>query len=155
VARSRLPAGAADEGELAAGTPEENKEVYRRIIDAVSRGDVDALDALVAANLVDHNPVPDQAPGREGFKQWVAAARTAFPDMQGTVEDVVAEGDRVAARMTWRGTHRGEFLGVEGTGRSVTFEAFHLVRFSDGLAAEWWGTADLLGALDQISSAPS
>jgi steroid delta-isomerase-like uncharacterized protein len=155
VARSRLPAGAADEGELASGTPDENKEVYRRIIEAISRGDVDALDELVAADLVDHNPVPDQVPGREGFKQWVGVARAAFPDMHGTIEDVVAEGDRVAARVTWRGTHRGEFLGVDGTGRDVTFEAYHLVRFSEGRAAEWWGTADLLGALDQMRAAPS
>jgi predicted ester cyclase len=75
--------------------------------------------------------------------------------MHGTVEDVVAEDDRVAARVTWRGTHRGEFLGVGATGKQVRFEAFHLVRFSEQGAAEWWGTADLFGVLDQIGATVS
>jgi predicted ester cyclase len=72
--------------------------------------------------------------------------------MRGTVEDVIAEGDRVAARMTWHGTHRGEFMGVGPTGNRVSFTVFHLVRFSQGRAVEWWGTADLLGALQQLGA---
>jgi hypothetical protein len=75
--------------------------------------------------------------------------------MHGKVEDVVAEGDRVAARVTWQGTHRGAFAGVGPTGKPVSFEAFHLVRFSQDRAAEWWGTADLLGVLDQIGATVS
>jgi predicted ester cyclase len=82
----------------------------------------------------------------------MAAVRKAFPDLHGTVEDVVVEGDRLAARVTWRGTHRGEFAGVGPTGKDVSFEAYHLVRFSEGRAAEWWGTADLLGALEQMGA---
>ena len=131
---------------------EELKETYRRIIGAVSRGDAAALDDLVATDIVDHNPIPDQAPGLEGLKQWVDAARTSFPDFAGTVDDVVAEGDRVAARVTWRGTHRGDFLGVSPTNTQVSFAAFHILRFSRGRAAEWWGTGDLLGALQQIGA---
>jgi predicted ester cyclase len=76
----------------------------------------------------------------------------AFPDLRGTVEDVVVEGDRVAARVTWHGTHGGEFLGMGPTGKRVSFEAFHLVRFSQDRAVEWWGTADLLGALQQMGA---
>ena len=79
-------------------TPEELKETYRRIIDAISRGDADGFDTLIAPDIVDHNPIPDQAPGREGMRQWMTAVRTAMPDLRGTVEDVIAEGDRVAAR---------------------------------------------------------
>jgi steroid delta-isomerase-like uncharacterized protein len=126
------------------------KDAYRRIIDAISQGDAAGLDELLAPDVVDHNAIPDQAPGRDGFKQWMAAARTAFPDMRGTVEEVIAEGDRIAARMTWHGTHRGDFVGVGPTGKRVSFSAFHLVRFSQGRAVEWWGTADLLGALQQL-----
>lgn len=133
---------------------EQLKEVYRRIIAAIGRGDADGLDDLVAADVVDHNPIPDQVPGREGFKQWMAAARTAFPDMHGTVDDVIAEADRVAARVTWHGTHHGEFVGIGATGRQVSFAAFHLVRFAEGRAVEWWGTADLLGALQQLGATP-
>ena len=131
------------------------KDAYRRIIDAISRGDADGLDELIAPDVVDHNPIPDQAPGRDGFKQWMVAARTAFPDIRGTVEEVIAEGDRVAARMTWQGTHRGEFMGVGPTGNRVSFSAFHLVRFSQDRAVEWWGTADLLGALQQLGATVS
>jgi steroid delta-isomerase-like uncharacterized protein len=131
------------------------KDVYRRIIEAISRGDADALDELMAPDIVDHNPVPDQAPGAEGFKQWLAMARISFPDFSGTVEDVIAEGDRVAARVTWRATHRGDFLGFSPTGRAVSFSAFHIVRFSGGRAAEWWGTADLLSVVQQLGATVS
>jgi steroid delta-isomerase-like uncharacterized protein len=131
---------------------DELKDAYRRIIDAISAGDAEGLNKLVAPDVVDHKPLPTQVPGRDGFKQWMSAARTAFPDMHGTVEDVMAEGDRVAARMTWHGTHRGEFMGVGPTDKRVSFSAFHLVRFSQDRAVEWWGTADLLGALRQLGA---
>ena len=62
---------------------EDLKDIYRRIIEAVSRGDAGALDGLVSTDIVDHNPIPDQAPGLDGIKQWVAAVRTSFPDLQG------------------------------------------------------------------------
>ncbi|HUG88269.1 MAG TPA: ester cyclase [Actinomycetota bacterium] len=129
------------------------EDVYRRIIKAISLGDSEALDELLAPEIVDHNPIPDQAPGREGFKQWMAAVRTSFPDLRGTVEDIVAQGDRVAGRVTWRGTHRGDFMGLRPTNRSVSFSAFHIVRFSGDRAVEWWGTADLLGAVLQLGGA--
>jgi steroid delta-isomerase-like uncharacterized protein len=131
------------------------QEAYRRIIDAISRGDTTALDELMAPDVVDHNPVPDQASGVEGFKQWMARVRGYFPDFAGTVEDFIAEGDRVAGRVTWRGTHRGEFLGVAPTGREVSFSAFHIVRFAGGRAAEWWGTADLLSVIQQLGGTVS
>jgi steroid delta-isomerase-like uncharacterized protein len=136
-------------------TPEELKETYRRIIDAISRGDADCFDELLAPDIVDHNPIPGQGPGRKGMRQWMTAVRTAMPDLRATVEDVIAEGDRVAARVTWEGTHRGEFLGVPPTGEALSFSAFHHVRFSDQGAAEWWGVADLLRALEQMGATVS
>jgi predicted ester cyclase len=131
---------------------EDLKASYRRIIEAISKGDPGPLDGLMAPDIVDHNPVPNQAPGLDGFKQWMAAVRTTFPDLEGTVEDVLAEGDRVAARVTWRGMQRGDFAGMSATNKPVSFAAIHIVRFSRGLAVEWWGTADLLGALQQIGA---
>lgn len=128
------------------------KDTYRRIINAVGTDDPGALDGLMSPEIVDHNPIPNQAPGRNGFKQWMAAVRTAFPDLRGAVDDVIAEGDRVAARVTWQGTHRGEFAGVWPTSKLVSFSAFHIVRFSGGRAVEWWGTADLLGVLQQLGA---
>jgi ketosteroid isomerase-like protein len=68
------------------GDEEQFKDAYRRIIDAISRGDPSGLDELIAPDVVDHNPIPEQAPGLDGFKQWMATARATFADMRGTVE---------------------------------------------------------------------
>lgn len=126
------------------------KEIYRRIIEAIALNDLDGLERFISADVVDHNPIPGQAAGMDGFKQWIASARVSFPDLRGLVEDVIAEGDRVAARVTWYGTQRGDFLGVPPTNKRIVMTAFHHVRFAGGQAAEWWGTADLFGALQQV-----
>jgi predicted ester cyclase len=120
---------------------------YEAIIAAVGERDDAVLDRFIAADVVDHNPVPGQPPGLLGFKYWAASAHEAFPDLAGTVEDAIVEGEKVAGRVTWRGTHRGLFVGIAATGRTVEFEAYHIVRFYAGRAVEWWGTADLIGAL--------
>ncbi|WP_051476651.1 ester cyclase [Arthrobacter sp. Br18] len=120
--------------------------VYERIIDGVSADDAGVLEGLVAADLIDHNPVPGQPSGREGFISWMHGMHAAFPDMTGAIEDTVVEGGRIAGRVLWTGTHQGEFLGLPGTGRRISITAMHLVRFEGGMAAEWWGAADLLGA---------
>ena len=134
---------------------EEHKAAYRRIIEAVNAGDFDALDALFAADMVDRNPVPGQVPGLAGFKQWMATARRSFPDLRGTVGHLLAEGDLVAGRVVWRGTQAGPFAWAAPTGQPVAFEAYHVVRFEDGKAAEWWGTADIFGALAQLGALPA
>lgn len=128
----------------------EPKDIYQRIIEAISNDDPYALERFISPDVIDHNPVPGQAAGLDGFKQWMASARTSFPDLQGSVEDVIAEGDRVAARTTWHGTHRGDFVGVPPTNKRIAMSAFHHVRFARGQAAEWWGTADVFGALQQM-----
>ena len=133
---------------------EEHKAVYRRIIEAVNAGDFDTLDDLFAADMVDRNPIPGQLPGLAGFKQWMATGRRSFPDLQGTVEQVLAEGDLLAGRVTWRGTQAGAFVGVAPTGRFVAFEAYHIARFEGGRVAEWWGNADIFGALAQLGALP-
>lgn len=131
-------------------TYQEHKDVYRAVIAAVGAGGLAELDGLLTRDVIDHNPMPDQAPGIVGFKQWASAVRSSFPDFRGTVEVVLAEGDLVAGHVVWRGTQRGSFLGVPPSDRQVEISAFHIVRFSGGRIAEWWGTADLLGALQQV-----
>jgi steroid delta-isomerase-like uncharacterized protein len=133
------------------GDPD-NREIYRRMIEAINRNEPRALDDLMWPDIVDHYPFPGQAPGLDGIKQWMSGVRDAFPDLDASIEDVVAEDDRVAARVTWRGTHRGEFVGIPPTGKPVAFPSFHLVRFSEGRAVEWWGLPDLLGALRQLGA---
>lgn len=132
--------------------PDDCRAIYLRVIAAIEEGDFDALDDLLADDLVDHNPIPEQLPGREGFKQWMASARQIFPDMSATVADTVVENDRVAGRVSFSGTHSGPLAGVPPTHLPVEFTAFHLVRLSQGQIVEWWGTADLLGALLQLGA---
>jgi predicted ester cyclase len=126
---------------------------YRRLMSEVGAGREDAVDELLDKAFVDHSPITDQAPGPDGFKQWMRAARAAFPDLTATVEDVVAGSDRVAGRVRYRGTHGGSFLGIAPTGRPIEFEAFHIAHFRAEKIVEWWGTADLLGALQQMGAA--
>jgi steroid delta-isomerase-like uncharacterized protein len=133
-------------------THQEQKDVYRGVIAAVSDGDATALDALLARDMIDHNPLPNQAPGIEGFRQWMSAVRSSFPDFRGSVQTVLAEGNLVAGHVTWRGTQRGSFLGIPPSGKAVEIPAFHIVRLSAGRIVEWWGTADLLTALEQLGA---
>jgi predicted ester cyclase len=128
------------------------RATYAAIIASAGVGDDAAFDRLLVDDFVDHNPVPGQPAGRAGFAYWAASARAAFAGLHGTVEDTLVDGDKLAGRITWRGTHAGPFLGVPATGRELQFAAFHIVRFADGLAAEWWGTGDLLTALIQLGA---
>ncbi|HEY3107836.1 MAG TPA: ester cyclase, partial [Chloroflexota bacterium] len=88
----------------------------------------------------------------DGIKSAAAWVRSIFPDLRVTLEDVVAEGDRVVTRFTARGTQQGTFLGVPPTGKAVTVSAVHVDRVSDGLIAERWEVVDLLTALRQIGA---
>ena len=131
-------------------SPDDNIAIYRRVIEAVSAGTPEELDNLCARDMVDHNPVPGQEPGLAGFKQWMSIARNAFPDLHGTIEDVLAAGDRGAGRVTWRGTHDGPFAGIPATGTPVAFEAFHIVRFDGSKVTEWWGVGDIMSVMQQL-----
>ena len=124
--------------------------LYRQVIAGVSQGDTQVLDDILAPDIVDHNPIPGQSPGREGFKEWMTSVHTSFPDLWGTVEDVMVGGDFVIGRVTWRGTQRGAFVGLPPTQKQTAFEAIHIVRFDGPNIAEWWWIANLLGAIKQL-----
>ena len=135
---------------------EQNKAIVRRFIEAVqNEGDLAALDALAAPGYVNHSTPPGVPPNREGLKQLTALFRAAFPDGRMTIEEMVAEGDRVATRKTFRGTHRGELLGLPPTGRAVEIALLDLVRLADGQVVESWSVADELGLLRQLGALPS
>ena len=137
---------------------EENKALVRRGYEALNEllrtGDATALEQLAAADFVDHNPSPGQGPGLQGVMQSFALFRSAFPDAQLRVEDMVAEGDRVATRLTFQGTHRGEFMGLAPTGQRVTQTGIDIVRVAGGKAVERWGNFDDLGLLQQLGASP-
>ena len=128
------------------------REAFQAIIGAVAAADKDALDHLIGEDIVDHDAVPGQAAGREGIVYWVTMMHAAFADLTGVVEDTVVEGDRIAARVTWHGTHRGDFVGVPGTGAPVVLQSVQILKFVDGMATEWWGTADIFGVLLQVGA---
>ena len=89
---------------------EENKAIARRGYEAINQNNLDALDEVAAPDITDHDPAPGQAPGLEGVKQWFSSMHTAFPDFRMNVEDMIAEGDKVVARVRLSGTHQGEFM---------------------------------------------
>src|SRR5215204_4195576 len=123
---------------------EENKTIARRVYEIISTGDFGRAGEIVDTNAPDNELLPGDPPARliETFKHTFTEAREAFPDLSVAVEDVMAEGDRVAARVTMRGTHRGEFQGIAPTGKRVEVKAIDMFRICDGRIVEHWGHAD-------------
>lgn len=130
----------------------ENKELARRIPEEVAtEGDIDLLDDICTPDVVDHSPLGEVS-GREELKAQIAGIRESFEGFSATVEDVVAEGDTVAMRVTLRGEHVGEFMGVEATGKAVTIDNMVFTRIEDGKIAERWVQPDLLGLMRQVGA---
>ena len=145
--------------ETTPGTPEPegvaaNKAVVRRIYEAFSQNNLDVLDDLIASDFTDHNPNPGQGPGLEGLKQFISSMHTVLYGLQNDVEDMVAEGDKIAARLRISGTHQGEFLGIAPTGKQVTFTGIDILRIAEGKVVEHWGNVDELGMLQQLGAIP-
>lgn len=132
----------------------ENKAIITRM-ESIWDGDEEIVDELVSEEFTNHNPiVPDAPPGPAGFKQNVAAIRTAFPDITFTTEDMIAEGDKVVIRAIGKGTHEGELLGIEPTGREVTIDIIVIFRLDDGQLVERWAQTDTMGMLRQLGALP-
>ena len=135
---------------------EQNKALDRRYFEAVwNQGNYEILDELVASDFVGHSPPNGDLPGPEGIRQYVAAMRAAFPDVHFTVEDQVAEGDRVVTRWQATGTQRGEFAGVPATGRRATVTGITISRVANGKFVEGWTNWDAFGLLVQLGAIPS
>jgi predicted ester cyclase len=117
-----------------------------------NEGDLSALDELAAPGYVNHSAPAGVPANREGLKQLTAMFRRAFPDGRMTIEDMVAEGDRVATRKTFRGTHRGELMGIPPTGREVAIGLIDIVRLGGGKVVESWSVADDMGLLQQLGA---
>jgi steroid delta-isomerase-like uncharacterized protein len=134
---------------------ESNKEFMRRWVDeTINRKNLRAIDEMVAENFTEHVPFPGQPPGREGLKLVIGGFLKAFPDIRWTVEEEIAEGDKVVSRFTWTGTHQGEFLGVPATGRKVTVWGVVIDVVRDGKFAESRIIMDTLGLMQQLGAIP-
>ena len=136
---------------------EENKTQYRRTFEEVfNKGDLAIVDDLVAPDFVNHEVPPGMNNrGPDSTRQVVRMLRTAFPDLHFTIEDLVAEGDTVAGRVTMSGTHLGPFQGILPTGRSLQQAHMHFVRFRDGKAIEHRAVRDDLGMMRQLGLIPT
>jgi steroid delta-isomerase-like uncharacterized protein len=123
---------------------EENKAIARRLYEIISTGDFGRAEEIVDPEAPDNELLSYDPPAKliDTFKETFSEAREGFPDLSITVEDVMAEGDQVAARVTMHGTHRGEFQGIAPTGKRVEVRAIDMFRISDGKIVEHWGHAD-------------
>ena len=134
---------------------EENKALVHRFVEeCINRANPDAADELFAPDFVGHYPGLPEVSSAEAWKQLAPAYFSAFPDLRETIEDMIAEGDKVAYRGTSRGTHRGEFHGIAPTGKPVTIAEMHIVRVVDGKQVEHWAEYDTLGMLRQLGAIP-
>ena len=136
---------------------EENKDQIRRWIEVVDDG-IEAvqasIDQFVAPNHVVHYPGGLDLRGHEAFIEHIAVFRNAFPDMRHTIEDMIAEDDKVVIRFTNRGTHKGEFIGIAPTGKEVVYTAISIARIVEGKAVETWAEFDAFGFFQQLGAVP-
>jgi len=135
------------------GTQENKASASRFLEEVINRGNVSVVDELSGANFVDHQAPPGVPPTNEGIKTFITMFRAAFPDLHYTLEDSIAEGDRVVQRTTAHGTMKGDFMGMPASGKSATWSEIHITRYENGKAVEHWAVVDQLGMLAQLGFA--
>jgi steroid delta-isomerase-like uncharacterized protein len=135
---------------------EGNKFVIRRSFEELwNKGNLSLADELFTPNYEHHDPSsPDFGRGPESEKKRAALYRTAFPDLQLTIEDIIAEGQTVMARWSCRGTHKGDLSGIAPTGKQVTISGVTIARFTNGKMVEGWVNWDALGLRQQLGIVP-
>jgi len=133
---------------------EKNKALVRRLIEAWNTRNWGVFDEVMAPNCIDHYALPGQKPGREGYREAQINVTNAFPDVQFTIEGMIAEGDKVAVRLTFSGTHKGEFMGIAPTNKQVTVPEVSIWRIVGGKLVEEWGFGDRLGFMLQLGVMP-
>ena len=134
---------------------EDNKALVRRYRQAHNSNNLAALDDIVAADIISHNPLPGLPSGLEGGKMAHMGFAAAFPDSQVTTEDLIAEGDKVVERFTFHGTNTGSLMGAPPTGKNVTSSGMSIFRIANGKIVEHWGENDALGTMQQLGFIPA
>jgi steroid delta-isomerase-like uncharacterized protein len=134
---------------------QDNSAIVRRFIEeTINQGQIDSAAQFVWENMVEQVPFPGQGPGLEGLKDVLRGMRTGFPDLHFSVEEQIAEGDKVVTRFEWTGTHQGEFLGVAATGRSVKVWGIVIDRLESGRIKDTRIIMDTLGLMMQLGVFP-
>jgi len=136
---------------------EENKALISRFVEELfNQGNMSLANELLAPDFVEREQLPPGVPdGREGVKALTSMLRSAFPDFKATIEDMVAEGDKVVVRMIWSGTHKGEFMGIPASGKSVSIGVIDIIRVNKGKLVEHWGQMDSMGMMQQLGVMPA
>ncbi len=128
----------------------------RRMYQLINAGDLDAFADLLADDFVEHEETPGLAPTKEGVKSFFQMQLAAFPDLRMSVEDVVADGPKVVARVRYTGTQRGGFMGMPATDKSADVQLIDIFQFdADGRVAEHWGVIDLMAMMQQLGFVPA
>jgi steroid delta-isomerase-like uncharacterized protein len=131
------------------------KSTVGRLYEAVNGGKLDLLDELLADDFVEHEEFPGFSPDRDGVKKFFEMVHAAFDGFRMDVEDLVVDGDSAAVRATLHGTHKGEFLGIPATGKTVAVPLADFAKVNDeGKLAEHWGVMDNLVLMQQLGLAP-
>lgn len=138
------------------GMSTDDAATVRRLYDTINAGNLEAFGSLLADDFIEHEETPGLAPTKDGVLAFFAMQQAAFPDMHMHVEDLIADGGRVAARVRYTGTHRGDFMGMPATGKSVEVNLIdiHLVG-DDGLVHEHWGVMDTMALMQQVGALPA
>lgn len=134
-----------------------NKALARRLLEeAFNAGNIDIVDELLAVGFINHDAAaPEPTVGPDAAKASIAGYREAFPDLRITIEDQIADGDRVVTRWSAKGTHQGELMGMPATGKQSTVTGITIDRIVDGRIAESWTNWDTLGMLQQLGVVPA
>lgn len=132
---------------------QENKALIRRYFEAIDTGKIEVLDEFVATDFLNHNPFPGTSADREGLKQAFTISLATTPGYH-TVDDLIAEGDKVVACISGYGTHAGEIMGVPATGKPLQFRSISIWRVASGKIVEHWSQVDVLSLLQQLGVIP-
>ena len=132
----------------------ESKAVFQKFVDGLNAKDADAIGQIMSANFIDHDLPPGQEPGIEGMVAMMRGFFAAFPDLKVTIDQLIAEGDLVAAAMTTEGTQTGDFMGIPASGKKISITEMHMFRVVDGKAVEHWGVSDAMGMMQQLGVMP-
>jgi steroid delta-isomerase-like uncharacterized protein len=133
---------------------EENKAIVRRYFEVFNSPDLAGAEEFLNPDFLDHHLPPGSPTGLAGLKQMMADFKKSFPDYNVTIEDMIAEGDKVVTRGTYRATHKGMFRGVPATGKQITTTGINIWRIVDGKITEHWAESDSLGMLQQVGVIP-
>lgn len=133
---------------------EDNKAIVRRYREAYNKNNLDALDAIVAKDLVSHSMLPGLPPGLEGGKMAHRVFLQSFPDTQTKTDMMIAEGNMVFEMYTASGTHKGEFMGFPATGKPFQINSMVIYRFANGKIVEMWGMNDAMALMMQLGMMP-